>query len=99
MATIVISALLPASARAEPSAFDLDGRLGGPRASFERIYGPSTQSGIDRGFAVDGYGLVQVQFGGKAEDGPAIVITLRSSRPDDLAATKRSKADWSFTEA
>ena len=99
LATVVITALLPARVRAEPSAFDLDGRLGGSRASFERIYGSSTQSGIDRGFVIDGYGLVQVQFGGKAEDGPAIVITLRSPRPDDLAATKRSKADWSFDEA
>jgi hypothetical protein len=89
-----------ASATPSPtSSIALDGRLGGTRDSFERRYGQSRASGLDRGFDVDGYGLVQVQFGGNDERGPAIVITLRSPRGDGVAATQADSGDWTLSLA
>ncbi len=77
----------------------LAARLGGTRASFDAHYGQPHRRGLDWAYDVPGYGLVLVQFGGDSEDSPALVITLRSQRPDDLPATTPHPADWTQEQA
>jgi hypothetical protein len=77
----------------------LAARLGGTRQSFDEHFGSPHRRGLDWAYDLPGYGLVLVQFGGESGDSPALVITLRSRRPDDLPATTPHPADWTLEQA
>lgn len=91
-----------------PSADDADellaARLGGTRRSFTDTYGEPTETlpGIGVLYAVDGYGLFAIQFQpGEEPNGNdrAVLITLRSPRPEEAPALTPDPADWNLDEA
>jgi hypothetical protein len=98
-----------AAAQATPDAETealLEARLGGTRHSFVEAFGqPSTENSVNGStYAVDGFGMVLVQYrlSGKdemAREDRSTVITLRSERPEGMAATDPDPADWSIDQA
>jgi hypothetical protein len=96
--------MAPVSSRAaEP---ETDARLGGTRSSFREAFGaPLVENSVNGSrYEVDGFGMVLVQYrlSGKDEmsgDDRATVITLRSPRTEQLAATEPDPADWTVDQA
>jgi hypothetical protein len=95
----------PLPAVAQTGSDPLAGRLGGSYGSFVAAYGEPVELNPSIGeiFQVEGYGLVAAQFsrlaGPTDEGAPALLITLRSERDPDLAATTPDDADWTIDEA
>ena len=96
---------LTAAPAVDPNLDDVAARLGGTRTTFEAVYGAPVLDDVGSGSSYDvaGYGLVLVSFLAPANaplpDDVAVVIVLRSPRPDDAPATEPNERDWSLDEA
>ena len=96
---------LTASPAVDPNPDAVAARLGGTRTTFEAVYGAPVLDDVGSGSSYDvaGYGLVLVSFLASANaplpDDVAVVIVLRSPRPDDAPATEPNERDWSLDEA
>jgi hypothetical protein len=97
-----------ANAASAPAATDetlLDARLGGMRASFAAAFGAPVVENVVNGsrFDVAGFGLVLVQFRQTTKEidpgDRATVLTLRSPRPEETAATTPDRNDWTLDQA
>jgi hypothetical protein len=98
---------LPAAATptTDPDLDAVAARLGGTRTTFEAAYGAPVLNDVGSGSSYDvpGYGQVLVSFLAPANaplpDDVAVVIVLRSPRPEDAPATEPDERDWSLDEA